>query len=462
MNFLMKALSAISAAGASPYALVAFSITVVAYVAVAWRVTRNKQLLSNLEKLPAKDRGPVLESEMRGYRLASGITPEQFLRAQTHRYLLVAFLVTIVLAASIVMLMMWSRAGALRAVQAPSSSRTTPEITLRSVEPVESEFDPMRGPTYEAHIKESAEFADSQFNTRAYLTALTNLGIMDTPVGASSVHNEDASLSEEGRVNSESIIYLYLPHSADALERAKIEFLVGPFQVSKTVGKVMWRKIGEPGENFRNIATLQARFVIPKPNWAFIRSARILPTDTKRKSILEVLVENMSDRDVAVTELNLSARQLAPRVACAIAGPPPPIVHLDWTRIVSVGVNARSAPIGWTKINESRVPITGSFSEYGDCSGPPRFETLVPMDYVIPASKVLSVAFEIHESGKTYEAGEARGSSSLRAPGLLDVQAPQPSDLKSWDHVFVGFGQHDEVYPRQVEVDLPSNVRVPK
>jgi tetratricopeptide (TPR) repeat protein len=91
---LRSLLSALPAAATSPYAFAAYALVVVAYVITAWRVTRNKNLLENLEKLPSKERAKVLEIEMGGVHLATGISPEQWVRSRIHRYYLFAFLAT--------------------------------------------------------------------------------------------------------------------------------------------------------------------------------------------------------------------------------------------------------------------------------------------------------------------------------------------------------------------------------
>ena len=64
LQFLVSALSAIPAAATSELALVAYALVIGAYIFTVWRVARNKNLLANLEKLPAKDRLRALESEM--------------------------------------------------------------------------------------------------------------------------------------------------------------------------------------------------------------------------------------------------------------------------------------------------------------------------------------------------------------------------------------------------------------
>jgi TIR domain len=93
---LSAALSAIPAAATSHLALIAYGLAVIAYIVTIWRVTRNRNLLQNLQRLPAKDRLSALEIEMGGVRLAAGISPEQWLRSKIHRYYFLSFIATCV------------------------------------------------------------------------------------------------------------------------------------------------------------------------------------------------------------------------------------------------------------------------------------------------------------------------------------------------------------------------------
>jgi hypothetical protein len=109
--FLSSLLAAIPAAATSSMALAAFAITAAAYVITMWRVSRNKQLLANIQKLPPKDRLAALETEMGGVRLSSGISPEQWLRSRIHRFYFLAFAVTAVIATFLVGLLFVYREG---------------------------------------------------------------------------------------------------------------------------------------------------------------------------------------------------------------------------------------------------------------------------------------------------------------------------------------------------------------
>ena len=93
---LSAALSAIPAAATSHLALIAYGLAILAYIVTIWRVTRNRNLLQNLQRLPAKDRLSALEIEMGGVRLAAGISPDQWLRSKIHRYYFLSFIATCV------------------------------------------------------------------------------------------------------------------------------------------------------------------------------------------------------------------------------------------------------------------------------------------------------------------------------------------------------------------------------
>jgi tetratricopeptide (TPR) repeat protein len=101
LEFIKAALSAVPSAATNGYALAAYALAIAAYVVVAWRVDRNKNLLENLQKLPPKDRLSALETEIGGIRLAAGISPEQWVRSRINRYYLVAFLATCIVVIAI-------------------------------------------------------------------------------------------------------------------------------------------------------------------------------------------------------------------------------------------------------------------------------------------------------------------------------------------------------------------------
>jgi hypothetical protein len=100
-EFLKAALSAVPSAATNGYAFGAYALAIAAYVVVAWRVARNKNLLEHIQKLPSKDRLSALQIEIGGVPLAAGISPEQWVRSRINRYYLVAFLATCIVVIAI-------------------------------------------------------------------------------------------------------------------------------------------------------------------------------------------------------------------------------------------------------------------------------------------------------------------------------------------------------------------------
>jgi hypothetical protein len=91
MDFLEKAFSALPSVAGSPLAFTAYLAAIAAWMVIAWRVNRNKQLLRNLDKLPERSRLEALRMEMGAVRLKSGLSPEQWIRSRIHLYYFLGF-----------------------------------------------------------------------------------------------------------------------------------------------------------------------------------------------------------------------------------------------------------------------------------------------------------------------------------------------------------------------------------
>ncbi|WP_029874786.1 hypothetical protein [Rhizobium leguminosarum] len=92
MEFLTSAFQAIPQAAASPYALVAYVVAVLAWVAIAYRVRRNEIVITNIDKLPPGDRRVALEAEMGSAVVNGGISPEHWLKQKRQFYYFLGFL----------------------------------------------------------------------------------------------------------------------------------------------------------------------------------------------------------------------------------------------------------------------------------------------------------------------------------------------------------------------------------
>src|ERR1700724_1172501 len=92
-EFLKAAFSALPSAASSPLSLSAYVIAILAWLMIAWRVKRNKQVLTHLEKLPENERLTALELEMGMVHVQSGLTAEQWIKLKTQSYYFLGFAV---------------------------------------------------------------------------------------------------------------------------------------------------------------------------------------------------------------------------------------------------------------------------------------------------------------------------------------------------------------------------------
>lgn len=103
-DFLRSALSAIPHVVGDTRALIAYALAIAAWTAVALKVQRNKSLLTNINKLPERDRLSALQLEMGSIPLPAGISATQYLKARVHTYYFWAFVVLCTLIATILAL----------------------------------------------------------------------------------------------------------------------------------------------------------------------------------------------------------------------------------------------------------------------------------------------------------------------------------------------------------------------
>lgn len=93
MDVLIAFVHAIPKAAASPLALVAFLATVLAWVAVAYRVNRFRELMKALPLLKEDDRLKAIRDEIGAVDVPHGLTGEQYLRKRKDTFVFGGFLV---------------------------------------------------------------------------------------------------------------------------------------------------------------------------------------------------------------------------------------------------------------------------------------------------------------------------------------------------------------------------------
>jgi hypothetical protein len=81
--------------------LAGYLALLLAWVLIGFRVNRNKQLLSHLQKLPDKDRLITLRLDMRTVAPANGLSATQYLKYVQRRYYFFGFSLLVVVTASL-------------------------------------------------------------------------------------------------------------------------------------------------------------------------------------------------------------------------------------------------------------------------------------------------------------------------------------------------------------------------
>ena len=109
MEFFRQILAALPAVATSWQAVIGYVAVVIAFVIVSLKVTRNKNLLNRLQKLPEQDRARALEMEMGAPYLEGGLSPAQWLEQQRQRYYFLAFLAVCALVLALVIAATFNR-----------------------------------------------------------------------------------------------------------------------------------------------------------------------------------------------------------------------------------------------------------------------------------------------------------------------------------------------------------------
>jgi hypothetical protein len=113
-RFLQATKDVIVAASANPLALAALLLLLATWLIVALRVSRNKELLKSLNKLPSKDRLAALQAEMGVVEIKGGLSPEQWLKNKVRTYYLVGFAMLCVTVIVLIAILVSSHAPALK------------------------------------------------------------------------------------------------------------------------------------------------------------------------------------------------------------------------------------------------------------------------------------------------------------------------------------------------------------
>lgn len=169
----------------------------------------------------------------------------------------------------------------------------------------------------------------------------------------------------------------------------------GPRKYSINSRPTTWRETDfkDPnGKKFRE-GTMSTIFLLnqPDPDWPVIQSSRVLQGAGEKKWLLEAIVDNKSDRPVALEELLIEASHPSPdNVACG--GPDPgEELTLSWSKVIS-----REKDGVWTTFGDSKVRARVSYNGAGHCSAF-WFSASIPIRYNIPDRQVIRIEIKVNE-----------------------------------------------------------------
>jgi hypothetical protein len=101
LDVLAQALKALPTIASSPLAFIGYTLVVAAWLLAYARTKRFGLLMSKIKQVPTADRADIIRNEFNTV-LPSSIDAEQWLRAQRQKYFLVAFVVSVISATSII------------------------------------------------------------------------------------------------------------------------------------------------------------------------------------------------------------------------------------------------------------------------------------------------------------------------------------------------------------------------
>ena len=112
-TLFVAALHSIAVASNSGYAFAAYTLALIGYAALAWKVTRNRNLLRHLSSLPKQERLQALRIEM-GTVIPETISAEEWIRARQHAFVYRGIVLTLVLVSVLSALVILYSNGVLR------------------------------------------------------------------------------------------------------------------------------------------------------------------------------------------------------------------------------------------------------------------------------------------------------------------------------------------------------------
>lgn len=270
----------------------------------------------------------------------------------------------------------------------------------------------------------TVKFSDDNFNVHSYLNSIDDLSISSKDKNL--IHYEVSGIYPDRKIKKTDLKWwVSLAFDSKPLSSQQLNVSLGPVSWSIPVGSHDWKSYHYKDSVTNDVwkgAQAQLSLKIDNPDWTLIRSARLLLTPKRDMTLLEVVVENLSDRAMPLNILNIKAS--GPRLgsySCNLGTGLPQILNLNLDVLASH--SSKADPGAWTTINKVPVDVPTVYTRAGPCNGS-------------------SLVAKVPISNEAPPKGLSKVQVVIKGPSPLSIGIPT---------VVIGLNSEDDspVYPRE-------------
>ena len=307
---------------------------------------------------------------------------------------------------------------------------------------------------YALLIQITASFSNAAFNQQLYLNSIRDLRV--------STHKNPPK--EEDRRSEAEVVTLhddsddqsplrwgaFLTFEEMPTSTQTIHFVLGPRHWEVPIGTQIWQSFHyESGatDGLWHRAQAEITFVLDDPDWAIIRSARVINTTDSAVSLLELIVANEASRPAPLQNLLINARH--PRSSPILAAFPDQWqeLTLDWKALVEQQTNASA----WTELGDTKVAVPAHIRAAGFASDY-AFVANVPLQYMVNPKSVSRITIRVTNMPAVRNPSNGRDAM---APLFSRTASRFPSRLEDWSAIDVSINinsKEDVVFPERFSV----------
>lgn len=282
---------------------------------------------------------------------------------------------------------------------------------------------------YSTSILIGVKFRTEDFNRETYLKSLNE-------VGYSYINNEGIKVNIEMISVDNTIKWLVNLKSKAPLDLSKVLKLKMANRVLYfSLKRVIWKKQKTQSTSGAEcfLAQSWANVVLDDPDWISINNARFIKLRNKNESVLEVIIENHTNRAISLTNVQIKASQDWGR-NCNDATELNPWqeVKLDWNQIIAT--NGKEG--AWTQINNQDISVKTEFKPASCGDHDHRISIKIPVQMDINPKSTVRLSYKISEN-------------SLKSRTMA---YHLPTSISDWEKVFISLQPEEFIYPQTVSI----------